>query len=230
MEQIMTGKVKMYNKGKGYGFITGQDGEDYFFHVSEVSSAEVLFRDINVTFRPGENSRGKIAYNISIMQGENRPAFISLGNVRIKLSNIKNYGISICNSYYYKVYEFDSELAKRIAEESSKKRGLFRAMSNFFSDRPYEWRGKKIYIASFSKEVALKRAGIDPYDAHDYSPRSYRQEPDGTLERDYFDDFLEVKEKYLYISTYQDDNFQFPEGAVDFNIFDKCKEIDSYML
>ena len=31
-----TGKVKFYNKEKKYGFITGDDGKDYFFHSSIV--------------------------------------------------------------------------------------------------------------------------------------------------------------------------------------------------
>ena len=29
----MTGTVKEYDKAKGFGFITGDDGEDYFVHV-----------------------------------------------------------------------------------------------------------------------------------------------------------------------------------------------------
>ena len=28
------GKVKEYDKGRGFGFITGTDNEDYFVHVS----------------------------------------------------------------------------------------------------------------------------------------------------------------------------------------------------
>ena len=30
----MKGTVKMFNKEKGYGFIRGEDGKDYFFHYS----------------------------------------------------------------------------------------------------------------------------------------------------------------------------------------------------
>ena len=29
----MTGTVKEYDKAKGFGFISGDDGEDYFVHV-----------------------------------------------------------------------------------------------------------------------------------------------------------------------------------------------------
>ena len=31
---MQTGKVKFFNRRKKYGFITGDDGEDYFFHES----------------------------------------------------------------------------------------------------------------------------------------------------------------------------------------------------
>ena len=33
----MNGKVKWYNKMKGFGFITGEDNQDYFVHSSEIS-------------------------------------------------------------------------------------------------------------------------------------------------------------------------------------------------
>ena len=33
----MNGIVKEYNKQKGFGFITGDDGEDYFVHVYGLS-------------------------------------------------------------------------------------------------------------------------------------------------------------------------------------------------
>ncbi len=32
----MKGTVKKFDKEKGYGFITGEDGKDYFFHYSQL--------------------------------------------------------------------------------------------------------------------------------------------------------------------------------------------------
>ena len=43
-------------------------------------------------------------------------------------------------------------------------------------------------------------------------------------------DFLEEVEPTLYVTTYQGDNFRFVQGAVDFDVHEKCSDIDSYML
>ena len=32
----MQGTVKEYNRGRGFGFITGVDGDDYFVHLSGI--------------------------------------------------------------------------------------------------------------------------------------------------------------------------------------------------
>ena len=34
----MTGTVKEYDRNRGFGFITGDDGDDYFVHVSGLGS------------------------------------------------------------------------------------------------------------------------------------------------------------------------------------------------
>lgn len=46
---MQIGKVKWYNRKKGYGFIVGEDGVDYYFHVSNV------VMDKFVGFSPNEN-------------------------------------------------------------------------------------------------------------------------------------------------------------------------------
>ncbi len=52
----MRGIVKMFNKEKGYGFITKEDGKDVFFHYSELvmdgyktidDGAEVEFEEVS---------------------------------------------------------------------------------------------------------------------------------------------------------------------------------------
>ena len=36
----MNRRIKMYQANKGYGFIIGEDSNDYFFHVSQVKSVD----------------------------------------------------------------------------------------------------------------------------------------------------------------------------------------------
>ena len=60
-----TGKVKFYNKEKKYGFITGDDGKDYFFHASCVSNDIYLKDGDNVEFKVVEGERGPKAEDVS---------------------------------------------------------------------------------------------------------------------------------------------------------------------
>ena len=60
-----TGKVKFYNKEKKYGFITSEDGKDYFFHASGVSNDIYLKDGDNVEFKVVEGERGPKAVDIS---------------------------------------------------------------------------------------------------------------------------------------------------------------------
>tara|TARA_Y100000591_G_C21833891_1_gene701318 strand:- start:1636 stop:1830 length:195 start_codon:yes stop_codon:yes gene_type:complete len=59
------GKVKFYNKEKKYGFITGNDGKDYFFHASGISNEIYLKDGDNVEFKVVDGERGPKAVEIS---------------------------------------------------------------------------------------------------------------------------------------------------------------------
>ena len=62
---MKTGKVKIYNKEKKYGFITGDDGKDYFFHASGVSNDIYLKDGDNVEYKVVEGERGPKAVDVS---------------------------------------------------------------------------------------------------------------------------------------------------------------------
>jgi len=61
------GKVKFYNKEKKFGFITGDDGKDYFFHASGISSDIYLRDGDKVEFKVVEGDRGPKAAEISLI-------------------------------------------------------------------------------------------------------------------------------------------------------------------
>jgi CspA family cold shock protein len=58
------GTVKFYNRTKRFGFITGDDGKDYFFHISGVKGEVVLNEGDKVKFDVVEGERGPKAENI----------------------------------------------------------------------------------------------------------------------------------------------------------------------
>lgn len=59
---------KIIRLNKGFGFIEGDDGRDYFFHWSELSKFSKHFRNLapgdSVTFQPGRTEEGPRAYAI----------------------------------------------------------------------------------------------------------------------------------------------------------------------
>ena len=62
----MDGNVKWFNRKKGYGFIKGEDGQDYFVHHTSLAQGTFLNENDNVSFEPIENERGKQAQNVTV--------------------------------------------------------------------------------------------------------------------------------------------------------------------
>lgn len=63
---LMQGKVKKFNKEKGFGFIVNSDGKDVFFHYSQLkmSGFKTIEENESVEFDQYETDRGLQAQNI----------------------------------------------------------------------------------------------------------------------------------------------------------------------
>ena len=61
---MSTGTVKFFNSSKGFGFITQEEGEDLFFHVSEIQGQEPRDSD-KVEFEVGQGKKGPCAVEVS---------------------------------------------------------------------------------------------------------------------------------------------------------------------
>ncbi|MBI2105758.1 cold shock domain-containing protein [Candidatus Woesearchaeota archaeon] len=63
----MEGTVKWYNMRKGYGFIQGEDGNDYFVHFSALDGAMLREGD-KVSFQAADTDKGKQAQKVKLLQ------------------------------------------------------------------------------------------------------------------------------------------------------------------
>lgn len=231
----MKGRVKMFNEEKGYGFILGDDTNDYFVHITEVKSVETLARGTIVEFDPAETDKGKVAKAVVIKESSaQRPTFVDFGSARIKLSNVKNYGISSTTVYYAPVFMY--------VERTEKKQTLFGEKDK------KSWQlvdsGERIRLGETLSEAAAKwradgmtssASGLAAVSAPYLWYYQYVRE-DGKLRQGYsstksIEEAAECKTvEYLYVTTFQNDNYRFFADVVDFDIHEKCRELDSYTI
>ena len=66
----MKGTIKFFDEMKGFGFITGDDGKDYFVHQSDLQEGTSLHENDSVTFDVEEGDRGPKATNVEISSSE----------------------------------------------------------------------------------------------------------------------------------------------------------------
>jgi len=63
----MRGIVKWFNQQKGYGFIAGEDNNEYFVHISQVPKEVILKEGDKVSFEINQTPRGKQAKNLVVI-------------------------------------------------------------------------------------------------------------------------------------------------------------------
>ncbi|UAL61408.1 cold-shock protein [Clostridium sporogenes] len=66
---MMNGTVKWFNAEKGFGFITGEDGNDVFAHFSQINSEgyKSLEEGQKVSYEVVKGPKGPQAENITII-------------------------------------------------------------------------------------------------------------------------------------------------------------------
>ena len=61
----MKGKIKFFNEQKGFGFIIGEDGKEYFVHSTGLTSGASVREGDSVTFEIEQGEKGPKAVKVS---------------------------------------------------------------------------------------------------------------------------------------------------------------------
>ena len=63
---MILGTIKMWKEVEGWGFIEGDDGEDYFLNISNVRQGQYIRVNCRVKFDVNQGQRGPEAENVTL--------------------------------------------------------------------------------------------------------------------------------------------------------------------
>ena len=63
---MISGMIKRWNSSKGWGFIEGDDGEDYFLHISKIRTGQDIKHNCRVKFDVKQGQQGPEAENVTL--------------------------------------------------------------------------------------------------------------------------------------------------------------------
>ena len=63
---MISGTVKMWKEAEGWGFIEGDDGDDYFVNIANIRRGQKILANVRVKFDVTQGHRGSEAENVSL--------------------------------------------------------------------------------------------------------------------------------------------------------------------
>lgn len=135
---------------------------------------------------------------------------IAFGNQRIFADNIKDYGIAKKTAYLEKVYDIECQVRGKVFVHY---------------ERNCRWNGDLVKVDKSRYEDCV--AGYSNYILVNTN-EGIKESSNYAIQVNTRQSVICNKVKYLYVTTYDNKNYTFIEGSVNFNIYQKCKELDNY--
>ena len=63
---MISGIIKIWKDTEGWGFIEGEDGEDYFLNIANVRKGQAIMVNSHVKFDVSQGQRGPEAENVTL--------------------------------------------------------------------------------------------------------------------------------------------------------------------
>lgn len=241
----MRGRIKRFIEDKGYGFITGKDGQDYFFHISQVRDMVEIKNWMVVNFDIVDGKKGKNAVNIRVSEQNNTSRFVTLGDLNIRLNNIKEYSIGTYLIVYKKIFTktiIKKERKGFLGIKHIKSIPIYKPTSEWdrlysrdydYPDDKYDLRdkldGKSIVDVRWDYDICTIRCRDKSGDIYFNKTENWKNvKIDISLP--VIGNLYKFEEKnYLEITTFQRDSYSFRETEVDFDVVEKYNEINNAM-
>jgi cold shock protein len=115
---FMKGKVKWWNDHKGLGFLTGEDGEDYFAHFTELPNNDICLEEgWDVDFQVRDGHRGPQAVKIRLCESKREETDIEKGENELE--------------YFIKFYKKSSDYLAQFLDSSDMDQELKERIESF---------------------------------------------------------------------------------------------------
>ena len=62
---MISGTIKIWKESEGWGFIEGEDGDDYFYNIANIRKGQKILVNDRVKFDVFEGQRGPSSINVS---------------------------------------------------------------------------------------------------------------------------------------------------------------------
>ena len=107
MAKKMTGIVAQFGT-KGYGFITGDDGEKYFVHQKNVYNKSRLRTDTRVKYRVETSEKGLVAVDVKLEKLSDKSKPLTDNDIKFMLCALFVFQLVVAYFIFFKYQELKS--------------------------------------------------------------------------------------------------------------------------